>query len=153
MKSPDELEYERAQHEHRGSKRCDMCERLALHKYVCKDGNVLDVCGVCYTVVSTSEEVEKLKAWWLKTHNGLRKAHQLEIGVRNNKIKELAGKHERVVRLLETAEGKIDHINKKENAHDIWLRRLEQRIETLEIQHDGMKDKLKHYTRSPQEGI
>ena len=143
MKSPDELEYERAQHEHRGSKRCDMCERLALHKYVCKDGNVLDVCGVCYTVVSTSEEVEKLKAWWLKTHNGLRKAHQLEIGVRNNKIKELAGK----------LESHIKWQDKRVTLEAKYHNEQEQRIETLEIQHDGMKDKLKHYTRSPQEGI
>jgi len=80
--------------------KCDMCKNEAVHKYVCNDKRIMDVCSVCYTIISTSEQVQKLKQYWVDKYNELHEqinditeAQRLKITFLEKQLNEISGKY------------------------------------------------------------
>ena len=69
---------------------------------------------------SLEKDFATFKAWWIQEINKLRNYIKIEIGVRNNKIKELSTRIAKI-------EQDLGHI-----AYLSYVHKLEQRIETLE---------------------
>ena len=108
MPSEEEMEIARFNRERPDLKRCDMCDNPAMHQFM-QEGHKLDLCGVCYVILTNQQEIDRFKKFWIEKYTDLHEtvtkmAHAMgvAIGVRNTKIAELKGKLTTLEKQLKT---------------------------------------------------